>query len=205
MELLDEEKERQIREFIDNYRAELILIVFSMGIMLISATLFLITPTQAKSSQMPVRIDEKISKNLQETYIYVDIAGAILYPDVYKLPEKTRLKSLIEKAGGYSVEANLEQIEKTMNMSRMLIDQEKVYVPKKGDSVVVTLTGIQEESPLLNINSASLDKLNSLIGVGKITAQKIVNGRPYKLPADLVTKKIIGKALFEKIKDQITL
>ncbi len=205
MELLDEEKEQQVREFISDYRAELILIVFSVGIILTSAALFLITPTQAKSSQIPVKNDEKIFEKPQETYIYVDIAGAVLYPDVYKLPEKTRLKSLIEKAGGYSTEANLEQIEKTMNMSRVLADQEKIYVPKKGDEVVVTLTGSQEEDPLVHINSASLDKLNSLIGVGSVTAQKIVNGRPYKLPSDLVTKKIIGKALFEKIKDQIAL
>ena len=123
---------------------------------------------------------------------------------MYKLPENSRLKSLIEKAGGYSQKADIEQIEKTMNMSRTLTDQEKVYIPKQGDGVAQVVVEI-EDDPLIHINSASLESLNSLSGVGDVTARKIIDGRPYKLLSDLATKKVIGKALFDKIKDQIAL
>ena len=205
MDFLDEEKEQQIREFISQYRAELILIAISLCIILISGTLFLITPTQAKTPSIPAKVPDKTSKNLQEAYIYIDIAGAVMYPDVYKLPVNTRLKSLIEKAGGYSQNAHIDQIEKTMNMSRVLTDQEKVYIPKIGDEAPLPILESHNIDPLIHINSASIDSLNDLIGVGQVTAQKIIEGRPYKQLTDLVTKKIIGKALYEKIKDQITL
>ena len=140
--------------------------------MLASSALFLITPTQAKTPPVRVTAAEKLSTKAQEKYVYVDIAGAVLYPDVYKLPENTRLKSLIEKAGGYSQKADIEQIEKTMNMSRTLTDQEKVYIPKQGDGVAQVVVEI-EDDPLIHINSASLESLNSLSGVGDVTARKI--------------------------------
>ncbi|MGB4965824.1 MAG: SLBB domain-containing protein [Microgenomates group bacterium] len=204
MEFLDEERVEQIRRVISQFRAELILITLSLLIILASSALFLITPTQAKTPPARVTAAEKLSTKAQEKYVYVDIAGAVLYPDVYKLPENTRLKSLIEKAGGYSQKADIEQIEKTMNMSRMLTDQEKVYIPKQGDGVVQVVAEI-EDDPLIHINSASLESLNSLAGVGDVTARKIIDGRPYKLLSDLATKKVIGKALFDKIIDQIAL
>lgn len=204
MEFIDEERVEQIRRVISQFRAELILITLSLLIILASSALFLITPTQAKTPPVRVTAAEKLSTKAQEKYVYVDIAGAVLYPDVYKLPENTRLKSLIEKAGGYSQKADIEQIEKTMNMSRTLTDQEKVYIPKQGDGVAQVVVEI-EDDPLIHINSASLESLNSLAGVGDVTARKIIDGRPYKLLSDLATKKVIGKALFDKIKDQIAL
>lgn len=204
MEFLDEEKVAQVREFITQFRAELILITLSLFIIIASGGLFLITPTQAKVPPMKVSGEKKLSTRTQEKYVYVDIAGAVLYPDVYKLPHNTRLKSLIEKAGGYSPKADLERIEKTMNMSRTLMDQEKIYIPKQGDEGTQSVQE-SEEDPLIHINTASLDSLNELAGVGDVIAQRIIEGRPYTLPTDLVTKKIVGKALFEKIKDQIVL
>lgn len=204
MELLDEEKTEQIREFITQFRAELILIMLSVLIIIASSTLFLITPTQAKTPPKSVNAYREVSSKPPTKHIYVDIAGAVLYPDVYKLPENIRLKALIEKAGGFSQNADIDQIEKTMNMSRILTDQEKIYIPKQGDGAAQVVTTI-EEDPLIHINSASLESLKRLVGVGDTTSQKIIYGRPYKLVSDLVTKKVIGKALYDKIKDQIAL
>jgi DNA uptake protein ComE-like DNA-binding protein len=55
----------------------------------------------------------------------------------------------------------------------------------------------------LDINSASKEELEKLAGIGPATSQKIIDGRPYRAKNELVTKKILSKSEYEKIKDQI--
>jgi competence protein ComEA len=55
----------------------------------------------------------------------------------------------------------------------------------------------------LDINSASADELKALKGIGEADAKKIVENRPYKTKDELVEKKVVPKATYDKIKDQI--
>lgn len=141
--------------------------------------------------------------------IMVDIEGAVEKPGVYSLPFGSRLKDGLIMAGGLSSLADREKIAKGMNLAARLTDGAKVYFPKQGEttSIANTSGGIvsgADSDTLININEASEAQLDTLPGIGPVTAQKIISARPYTSIDELVSKKAVSRSVFDKIKDRIS-
>lgn len=83
------------------------------------------------------------------------------------------------------------------------------YLPAPSPTLLLNNTDISQKatSPQtkVSINTASAAELDSLEGIGETRAKKIIENRPYNTIEDLITKKIIYKSTYEKIKDDITL
>lgn len=172
-----------------------------IGIVLIIGGIFSSNLTKPDSKDFPkesiIQKDETIS---------VDVSGAVNTPGVYKVLQTARVEDAINAAGGFSQSANQEYISKYINLAQKLVDGTKVYVPFEGETISsgqsTAVAGAQTASKV-NINTASQSELEGLPGVGPVTASKIISGRPYQKIEDLLGSKIVGKSVFDKIKDSI--
>lgn len=160
----------------------------------------------------PLEILDESTTAISPKMISVDIAGAVAHPGLYQLQEGSRVEGLLLLAGGFLPSVDKSYIEKNLNRSLRLSDGQKVYIPAKDEqsnlgviktnSVNSNTLGIQTAT--ININSASLSQLDTLTGVGEVTAQKIISGRPYQSTDDLLNRKIVNQGVWKKIKDKIS-
>jgi competence protein ComEA len=141
--------------------------------------------------------------------VVVYVSGAVARPDVYSLPEGSRVKQAIEAAGGFTTDADRGQV----NLAASLADGGQIYVPRIGEAVPPTpvappTTPRAQASAPVNINTASLTELDTLPGIGPALAQRIIDDRtangPFQSPEDIKRVRGIGDALYEQIKDLIT-
>jgi len=138
--------------------------------------------------------------------ITIYISGEIMQPGLYRLPPGSRVNDAILAAAGFSEDANSE----ALNLAEILEDGEKVDVPgiQKPLSTESITRSANQPISLVNINSAMVNELDSLPGIGPITAQAIIDYRdangPFKKIEDIVDVPRIGQVTFDNIKDLIT-
>ena len=169
--------------------------------------------TFQSSGQSAVLTDTAKSTASKAKEIVVDVEGAVLKPGIHTLPPDSRVQDALAEAGGLSEKADHVKVSQGMNLAARVVDGGKIYIPFDGESAPVTsgevagfsTGGMTQTSGLININSASEKELDTLSGVGPATAQKIISNRPYSSVEELLNKKAVGKSVFSKIKDKVTI
>ncbi|EOH90176.1 helix-hairpin-helix domain-containing protein [Enterococcus pallens] len=157
------------------------------------------------------------SSSQVETEWFVDLKGAVAHPGMYRINEGMRLMDVIEQAGGFTEEADRNQV----NLAKLLSDQEIVYVPKSGEEVPAMqqaaaaptdspqLTNSSAETEKININTADATQLQQLSGIGEKRAQDIINYREengsFQSVEDLMKVSGIGQKTLEKLRNSITI
>lgn len=152
---------------------------------------------------------ESVSNNIEENVvipedIFVHISGEINYPGLLKLKKGQRLYEAIEMAGGVTKDADLDSV----NLAMILADEDKIYIPKIGESAPEFLLNIDSGNSKINLNRATKEELMSLDGIGDKTAEAIIKYRDkngFNEIEDIMKVPGIGKGKFDKIKDDITL
>ncbi len=160
-----------------------------------------------------------IQEAVPET-IKVYISGAIKNPDVYELTNDSRISDLIKLAGGTTEDADLE----ITNLSARIYDEQHIIIPKIGEPLItpepVKNTDIEKKQKTgddftvtreyiapININSATQEELETLPGVGEVTAKKIIAYRDlngsFKDKSDIQDIDRIGEKTYEALKDYI--
>jgi competence protein ComEA len=140
--------------------------------------------------------------------ITVHVAGAVLSPGLCRLWEGSRVADALEKAGGASADAQLDDL----NLAGKLADGQKVMVPRKAQPEAQPAAGqvtAQPASTLVNLNTATPEQLDALPGVGPTMAAKIIEYRqkngPFTTVDELDDVSGIGPSKLEALRDLVTI
>ena len=143
----------------------------------------------------------------QEAVIFVDIKGAVKNPGVYQMKSGDRVKDALDAAGGLTDEADSQKV----NLAQRVEDQMVIVVPKVGEEVTEIPAGVTSKEAAkdgkVNINTATVEELKTLKGVGEKKAEAIIEYRKkngsFQTKEDLMKVRGIGKKLFESFQERI--
>lgn len=143
----------------------------------------------------------------RDSRVMIDIEGEVIRPGVYEMAEGSRVNDVLVIAGGLAAGADREWVELNINRAQIVIDGMKIYIPKVGAQSIAPVLG--EKSGLISINSAGVEELDKLSGIGPALARRIIDYRVenggFKDINELKLVSGIGDKLFDKIKDEIAL
>jgi competence protein ComEA len=103
--------------------------------------------------------------------LYVHVVGGVRHPGLYRLPQGSRVADAVARAGGATRKAQVALV----NLAAPVADGEQIVVPQRGARALVPASGATGGP--VHLNTATLEELDTLPGVGPVTAQKILDYR----------------------------
>ena len=154
-----------------------------------------------------VLVEKTEVSTTQETVIFVDIKGEVKNPGVYQMKVGDRVKDALDAAGGLTAEADSQKV----NLAKRLEDQMVIVVSKVGEEAEEIPAGETSQEAAkegkVNINTATVEELKTLKGVGEKKAEAIIEYRKkngsFKTKEDLMKVRGIGKKLFDSFQERI--
>ena len=138
--------------------------------------------------------------------LVVHVVGAVRRPGLYRLPHGARIADAVRRAGGATRRADLSLV----NLAAQVADGTQVVVPRRAVVEAGAPAGAEPPEAAggpVHLNSATLEQLDSLPGVGPVTAQKIVDYRTqhgaFSSIEDLDAIPGIGPARLEQLRDLV--
>lgn len=142
--------------------------------------------------------------------VVVHVTGAVSAPGVYTLPSDARVDDAV-RAAGATAEADLSQL----NLAQKLADGQKITVPaigsastSAGEGTTTTPADASSDGALVNINTASLEELETLPSIGEVRAQAIITYREtnggFRTIEELQEVSGIGEKIFADVAPHIT-
>jgi competence protein ComEA len=159
--------------------------------------------SQAPAVPPPVRVAAPATTAAHAT-IFVNVVGAVRRPGLYRLREGSRVATAVSRAGGATRRAQLELV----NLAALVSDGEQIVVPRRGAGGVVGATaGSAAAGGPVHLNSATLEQLDGLPGIGPVTAEKILAYRQehgaFGSVDELDAVPGIGPARLEQLRDLV--
>lgn len=188
------------------YRWQIVMVV--VGLILIgSGVLLLRLGDFSRGNQIEI-VDEEEGEE-----VVVEVVGSVETPGVYNLSAGSRVEDALEAAGGVTGEADFEWMEKMLNRASKLKDGQKIYIPRQSEVESARSEGGYLESDdvtigsvggLVNVNTASQKELEELWGIGPVTAQNIIEQRPYSSVEELRTRGVLKSNVYERNEKKLT-
>lgn len=149
---------------------------------------------------------ESLVSESQLNDVKVDVAGAVNSPGVFTLSKESRIEDAVRLAGGFNANVDKKFVAAKLNLSQKVVDGQKIYIPFEGDPTSLGFAGQAPQQVAgvssmgkIGVNSADQSLLETLPGVGEVTAKKIIENRPYNSIEELLSKKAVSKGLYSKI------
>ncbi len=147
--------------------------------------------------------------------VVVDVTGAVVNPGVYRLPPGSRIGDAIDSAGGFSPRVDAERVAVELNLAATLSDGAQLRVPSRdelpGDGAAdgsdAGGDGGSGTGERINLNAATQAELESLPGIGPVTAGKIMESRagaPFRTVDELRDRGLVGEKTFEDLRALVT-
>lgn len=185
-------------------------LIIGMGLFWMSRQGEEVEEVAASLSETTILPQEVEDKTTVSTVIYVDVKGEVHHPGVYQMKAENRVKDLIEAAGGFTPLAD----DQKLNLAQLLEDQMVIVVPKKGEEVNSELAQTPtphkkevEKEGKVNINTATVEELKTLKGIGEKKAEAIIEYRKqngsFKNKEELMKVRGIGKKLYESFEERV--